>query len=330
MKHWLAVVAERDSWERAAKIAGALVPAGPVTTAPELRQAVRQLRFASRKVTQLVPEITELRPRPKPAAAKIVDRASWIQANMRTVHNLLDWINTNRCEHQAEIRVKPVAAAAPFGLLSSRVLGQVDPFSSNAPLMLVAPNIYAQARALGLNKRDFYLWVALHEQTHRQQLASAPWLPDYLRHRAAAVLFSEYSDDDAPAYHLATAGSCHGQEVDSSAVYDEITVVMSILEGHSEVTMDDVDHKVIPSVARLRRALTHRRSKGNALAKLVFDQLGVSEKLTQYKRGAEFVRHTQQRLGKEQFNGVFSGQLPLPTLAELADPQTWLSRVDGY
>lgn len=324
------MAAEQDGWERAAKYAATIAPAGPVTTAPQMRQAVRQMRFASRKVTQLVPDITQMRPRPKPAAAKIIDRASWITANMRTVHNLLDWINSNRCEHQAEIRVKPVAAAAPFGLLSSKVLGQVDPFAANAPLLLVAPNIYAQARNLGLNHRDFYLWVALHEQTHRQQLAAAPWLTDYLRQRAAAVLFSEYSDDGAPAYHLGSAGSCHGQEVDTAAVYNEITVVMSILEGHAEVTMDDVGDQVIPSVARLRRALNQRRSKGNAVAKLVFEQLGVSEKLAQYRRGAQFVRHTQPLLGKEQFNGIFSGQLPLPSVAELADPDTWLSRVDGY
>ena len=47
-------------------------------------------------------------------------------------------------------------------------------------LLLVAPNIVAVERELGVDPADFRLWVCLHEETHRVQFTAVPWLRDHV------------------------------------------------------------------------------------------------------------------------------------------------------
>ncbi|MGO7258877.1 zinc-dependent metalloprotease, partial [Rhizobium brockwellii] len=83
----------------------------------------------------------------------------------------------------------PTAAAAEMGalvgFLSSKVLGQYDPYAGlvseqaarshpGGRLMFVAPNVLWTERELNVSPEDFRLWVCLHEQTHRVQFAAAP------------------------------------------------------------------------------------------------------------------------------------------------------------
>ena len=79
-----------------------------------------------------------------------------------------------------------------LALLSSKVLGQFDPFTPqdgyHGRLLLVAPNVLHHERKLKVDSSDFRLWVALHEQTHAMQFAAAPWLAEHLRSRASELL----------------------------------------------------------------------------------------------------------------------------------------------
>ena len=51
-----------------------------------------------------------------------------------------------------------------LGFLSSKVLGQFDPFHDpTGRLLLVAPNIVHVERELSVDQMDFRLWVCLHE-----------------------------------------------------------------------------------------------------------------------------------------------------------------------
>src|SRR3984957_16939132 len=48
-------------------------------------------------------------------------------------------------------------------------------------LPLVAPNIVMVERELGVEPHDFRRWVCLHEETHRVQFTSVPWLRGYVQ-----------------------------------------------------------------------------------------------------------------------------------------------------
>src|SRR5690606_33513820 len=71
---------------------------------------------------------------------------------------------------------------ALLSFLSSKVLGQFDPFHGEAGrLLLVAPNVVHLERELDVDPTDFRLWVCLHEETHRVQFAAVPWMREHLR-----------------------------------------------------------------------------------------------------------------------------------------------------
>ena len=48
-----------------------------------------------------------------------------------------------------------------------------------------------------------------------------------------------------------------------------ITAVMSLLEGHADVVMDDVGPALIPSIAQIRAKFTERRKGAGALDRML-------------------------------------------------------------
>jgi putative hydrolase len=66
-----------------------------------------------------------------------------------------------------------------LGYVARRVLGQVDVFlppDDDGLIYFVGPNLIDVERSFALPPRDFRMWVAIHEVTHRVQFSSAPWL----------------------------------------------------------------------------------------------------------------------------------------------------------
>ena len=72
-----------------------------------------------------------------------------------------------------------------LGWLSTRVLGQYDLLLTEEAVedqdivYFVGPNIVALERQHGFEPREFRLWLALHEVTHRCQFTAIPWMRDY-------------------------------------------------------------------------------------------------------------------------------------------------------
>lgn len=351
-------------WRAAARLAGRVAAPGPVADRGTLVELVADLRSAAARAADHVVATTGMAPADgrDPGAIShvlVVDRPRWAHANAEMFAVMAAPLGTRRDGSPVHVPdAARLAAAAQVGgvlaLLSGKVIGQYDPFTvaPGAPgrLLLVAPNVLATQRQLGVDGPDFRLWVALHEQTHALQFAAAPWLADHLRSRTAELL-SDLADLAPGAEHrpaLPRLDDLLGALVRAvsdgdggvlallterqRAVFDEVGAVMALLEGHADVMMDAVGPSVVPSVRAIRRAFERRRdaaARATGLDALVRRLLGMDLKLAQYRDGAAFVRAVRDRVGLDGFNAVWTGPDTLPTAAEVADPAAWVRRVHG-
>ena len=342
-------------WPAAGRLAGRLAPPGPTAPAPTLVALVDELRAAAARAADEVQAISGLRPADgRPAAALsrvlVVDRAGWAAANTQVFAAMTEGLTLGSGSRMGSgSRSGRVAAAGEVGtvlaLLSSRVLGQFDPFVDPAGrLLLVAPNVLEVQRRLGVDAHDFRLWVCLHEQTHALQFAASPWLVTHLRTRIAGLVHEVGPErllgaGDVGELAVAAVRAVRGRDgtgiLDllspaARQVFDEIGAVMALLEGHADVTMDQVGPAVVPTVRSIRARFEARRDAGAAstgLSGVLRRMLGMDLKLAQYRDGAAFVRDVRRRVGADGFNAVWTSPDTLPTAAEISDPAAWVARV---
>ncbi|TIC89388.1 coenzyme F420 biosynthesis-associated protein [Nocardioides sp. GY 10113] len=339
-------------WKVAVALGTRLAGEGPQVTRAEADRAVAQLRAGAQRAGELVRDFTGLDAPEGTAPVLVVDRPGWVRANAEgfaaATRPLVDKLAANSPEGFGRTIGSKVTGAEVGGLLgflAGKVLGQFDPFGQpvtapNGRLLLVAPNIVHVERELGVDPDDFRLWVCLHEETHRVQFTAVPWMREHLH-----ATIQEISDTVEPSSFLEgglarireamAAGREGGSLVEmfstpeQRVVLDRVTGMMSLLEGHADVVMDDVGPSVIPSVAEIRRRFTKRRQGVGTLDRMLRRLLGLEAKMAQYRDGATFVRAVVDKVGMEEFNAVWAGPENLPAKAELSDPDTWVRRVLG-
>ena len=136
----------------------------------------------------------------------------------------------------------------------------------------------------------------------------------------------------------ALAGSVRGdgrslidavQTPEQRVVFDSVTAVMSLLEGHADVVMDEVGPARLPSVRRIRASFEKRRDGAGPFDLVVRRILGMDAKIAQYRNGAAFVRGVLEAVGHPGLNAVWAEPANLPTQEEIARPDLWVSRVHG-
>jgi coenzyme F420 biosynthesis associated uncharacterized protein len=209
-------------------------------------------------------------------------------------------------------------------------------------LTLVAPNIVMVERELGVDPHDFRRWVCLHEETHRVQFTSVPWLRGYVQGMMTEFLLASDLDAGAILVRLrsaatAVADAVRGGEGESlveamqtpaqRALLDKLTAVMTLVEGHGDYVMDAVGPQVVPSVADIREKFSQRRGTAGRMEQILRRILGIDLKMKQYEQGSRFVSTVVAEAGMAGFNKVWTSPETLPTRAELAEPREWLERV---
>jgi coenzyme F420 biosynthesis associated uncharacterized protein len=214
--------------------------------------------------------------------------------------------------------------------------------SSVGRLTLVAPNIVMVERELAVNTHDFRRWVCLHEETHRVQFTSVPWLREYVQGMMTEFLLASDLDPGAIAERMraaagAVAGAVRGGDGESlieamqtpaqRALLDKLTAVMTLVEGHGDYVMDAVGPQVVPSVAEIREKFNARRGSAGRAEQILRRILGIDLKMKQYAEGSRFVRTVVDEVGMTGFNRVWTSPETLPTRTELAQPADWLARV---
>ena len=338
-------------WAAAGRWAGRIAPPGPAPSRAEARALVSGLRSAAETARPLAIRASGLAGAldaagSTDAAARVlvVDRPGWATAAGASFAGLSG--QDGRRGKNPLVAGVTAQAAAVLALLSSKVLGQYDPYASGSQpygrLILVAPNVLHSEQTLGVDPDDFRLWVCVHEQTHALQFAAAPWLADHVRAEATALLRDVAAT--APTHEVSAvlgglARALRGSGGDWSLLdvlpaaqrsrVERLTAVMSLLEGHADVTMDAVGRRDIPSVRTLRSRLDARRGTTKGPADLLLRRLlGLDAKLAQYRNGAAFVRAVRGT-GEGVLDAVWSGPDALPLPGEIADPEAWVRRVHG-
>jgi coenzyme F420 biosynthesis associated uncharacterized protein len=314
----------------------------------------------------LVAAATGLRP-PSPARARVTDRAGWVRANVASIQRLLgptlvkfeaQRTAAGSAAHLARWLPRPLAGAgrtvsgAQLGLvlawMSTRVLGQYDLLLTEDAgdeqdlVYYVGPNVVALETRYGFPAREFRLWLALHEVTHRCQFTAVPWLRDHFvslvdqgleptaadpRRLAEAIrrAADEVRAGRSPLNDAGVLGLVASPE--QLEALQRIQALMSLLEGHGDVTMDRAGAAAVPGAERFSRVLRERRQQVHGPARLLQKILGLEAKLRQYAEGEKFVNEVERVGGPDLFNRVWRGPEWLPSLAEIRNPTDWVSRV---
>ena len=346
-------------WDLAVSAATRMAGPGPMITRAEADEAVAELKAGAHRSTPLVREFTGLVAEERSAPVLVVDRRGWIQANAdgfaQVISPLVDRLQEKRgapspLAEAVGSRITGLEVGTLLGFMSSKVLGQFDPFyappgSRDAGrLLLVAPNIVHTENEMGVDRADFRLWVCLHEETHRVQFTAVPWMRDHI-HGQIEELVGGIDVDPAKVAQLLGEGvkrlgdvlrgadDVSLLELFSSArqreILDRVTAVMSLLEGHADVVMDGVGPEVIPSVEQIRRKFNERRKGQGYFDRVIRKLLGLDAKMAQYRNGAAFVRGAVDQVGMEGFNAVWAEPANLPSRPEIGDPAAWVRRVHG-
>ncbi|CAN5144651.1 zinc-dependent metalloprotease [soil metagenome] len=359
-------------WDLAVSAATRMAGPGPTISRAEAEATVAELRAGAERSTPLVREFTGLHAEERTAPVLVVDRRGWVQANAdgfaQVLAPLVEKLQTKKgtpspAAQAVGSRVTGLEVGALLGFMSSKVLGQFDPFygidpaesptgstkgyAAEAPagrLLLVAPNIVHAEREMNVDPTDFRLWVCLHEETHRVQFTAVPWMASHI-HSQIEGLVADIEVDPAKLASMVGEGAKRIGEVlrgndDTSLlelfaseqqreVLDRVTAVMSLLEGHADVVMDGVGPEVIPSVAAIRRRFNERRKGTSHVDRVIRRLLGLDAKMAQYRDGAAFVRGTIDQVGMDGFNAVWAEPANVPTRPEISDPEAWVRRVHG-
>jgi coenzyme F420 biosynthesis associated uncharacterized protein len=342
-------------WALAERIAVRVAGSEPFAGSYHAESLVPDFAELTAEAEELVAVATGLRSLSGPARARVTDRAGWVRANVASFQRLLRPLTEKLGDRLVAGPFGPVARKAAgaevgalLGWVSTRVLGQYDLLvvddenpEDQDLVYYVGPNVLALEKRYAFPPREFRLWLALHEVTHRAQFTGVPWMrrhflglvedavsavdPDPKRLLLAVRRLAEAAaerrnpfDDGGLAALLATS--------EQAEVLQKVGGLMSLLEGHGDVTMDRAGADRIPSAERFSRVLRARRRAVNPGIRLLQQVLGLEAKLNQYEQGERFIAAVERAGGPELLNSAFGAPTMLPTLAEIRDPDRWIAR----
>jgi uncharacterized protein (DUF2342 family) len=307
---------------------------------------------------------------------ELVDRPSWIAANLQTMRPMLAPLS-ERLGDQGGLVSGPLRSVSGLvlgaqvgaltGMLSQRVLGQYDValLDPGVPprLLLLAPNLGQAASNLELDGEELMLWVAIHEITHAVQFSGAPWLREHVGGMLSELLAGLQvalggdggADQERPDGNSAgPAGpgpswlprlpdpgelrdmvdrARRGELLrltlgeDRWRLVERMQATMSLIEGHAEHVMDAVGAEVLPTLPRLRAAMTRRRTQRGLPWRVLEKLLGLELKMRQYETGRRFCDAVVATGGPQALALVWSGPEALPSAEELEHPERWTARM---
>jgi coenzyme F420 biosynthesis associated uncharacterized protein len=359
-------VADPIAWDVAQQLAERVANRSPQPPAHQMRALQADFAELTAVAEELVAVETGLRSLAGPARARVTDRAGWVQANVASFRRLIGPVAEKLAASMDEpTRIGPVPLSLPpavtrrvtgvqigllLGWLSSRVLGQYDQLlieedhpEDQDMVYYVGPNILQLERRHGFPPREFRLWIALHEVTHRAQFTGVPWMREHFMSLVSSTLGTVEPDPRRllDALRRAVDQIRKGRNpLDEGglmallatpqqfAAIQEIGGLMSLLEGHGDITMDRAGADRIPNAARFSQTLRERRNQ-QGIAKVVSSLVGLDAKLRQYEQGEQFVTSVEGAGGPRLLARVWEGPEWLPSWPEIREPERWIARASA-
>jgi coenzyme F420 biosynthesis associated uncharacterized protein len=342
-------------WPLAIRVASVVAGKGPPTT-PTIRGEVRRdFREFSHLSDELVRDFTGLRPAEPAPEPVVLDRPGWVRANTESFQELIkplaEKISGTLVIAAPMRRITAgaigVQIGALLGYLSQKVLGQYDLVLATegaGRVYFVGPNVVDAERRLQLEPRDFRLWIALHEITHRTQFTGVPWLRDRVRALIEKALGAVELDPThirtiirrgrdlllggPQAWRNASLISIFMSD-EQRAILDEMQALMCVVEGHGTFVMNRIGAERIPSFEHMQRSIESRRSSAGGAERTLQRAIGMDMKYSQYAIGERFMNQVADEAGLAAVNKVWESEESMPTLAEMQNPGAWLARVGG-
>jgi putative hydrolase len=363
------------NWEIAGQISTAVAQMRESGDRPgpgEQAEFEEDCRLAEMRVGQL----TGLESPGSITKVEVVDRVEWAQANLEAIRPFMERLSAGlggalsgglgnlgglggfgaTSGSEEEAAAVPMSAALGMlgplifglevgflmGFLSRRVLGQYDlclPRGDGSRLWLVYPNIAEAQASLGLDARQFRMWLALHEVTHQLEFASIPWVRSHFTGLVERFIDAAEIDSGEAMSRLQSLGDpeqlshlmSHPEELlpmlitpPQQELARQIETLMALLEGYTEWVMEQIGSELLPEFSKIREGLSRRKAERSSVERLLEGLLGIDLKPAQYRQGERFVRAVA---GAGQLSKLWEGSATLPTPAELGEPTRWLSRV---
>jgi coenzyme F420 biosynthesis associated uncharacterized protein len=271
-------------------------------------------------------------------ALQSVGRRQWVRFNIRIFRQMFEPLENLQ-------RLIPGSLMLSFGqkgisrylglilgLLARRVLGQYDPALlghepvETSSLILVEPNVEAWARKDKLPIDELRRWLAMHEMTHAWEFRAHPWLQGYLEGLLNQVLIGRLGDGHRPSRMELIRTLTIGVGQQWKAI-GKVQAVMSLLEGYSNLIMNEIGRRQLPHFALLEGAYRRRQEERTPLEKAFLRLTGLEMKMRQYVLGERFCREVRDQGGTALLARVWDGPDWLPTMAEIQRPQLYLERV---
>jgi len=281
----------------------------------------------------------------------VMSRGEWVSANLRGLQRLLEPLAQRLVPEGAsrsDLRRKALGAQVGglLGYVSRKVLGQYDAFlppDDDGLLYFVGPNLVEVEQRFSLPPRDFRMWVAIHEVTHRVQFGGTPWLRGYLQRLIDGYLETVQVDTKEMLAQIRRAAEAVRSGADwrgtngifllmtdeQRAMFARMQSLMTLLEGHASFVMNEVARGRVQDLDRMRNALKQRRRSRGGVEKAFQQAIGFDAKVQQYTAGERFVRKTVELAGMDGFNRIWQDEAYLPIREEVAEPTRWVSRVVG-
>jgi coenzyme F420 biosynthesis associated uncharacterized protein len=272
------------------------------------------------------------------------------------MRNLLAPLTTRVAERVAKSAFAPLGRRVTatelgvlLGIFSQRVLGQYDllvPADDHVDqvddaVYYVGANVLALEKRFAFRPRDFRLWIALHECTHRAQFTGVPWLKPYFLTLVGDLLEGIDPDPKRVVSALRTALEelRRGRNPlddgglvallatpEHRGTIAKVQSLMTLLEGHGNRVMNELGAQHVQGQERMARILEARRRTGG-LTGLFHKLIGLEAKLRQYEVGEAFLAAIEREAGPKAIEPAWRGPDLLPTADELEAPTRWLARV---
>ena len=108
---------------------------------------------------------------------------------------------------------------------------------------------------------------------------------------------------------------------------NQVAGLMSLLEGHGDVTMDRAGEGLVPSAERFGRVLRQRRQSARGFAKIFQRVAGLDAKIKQYAQGERFIELVEGAGGTQLLERAWEDPENLPSIAEIREPELWITRL---